>query len=248
MAIEVRIEETPILAKLIAVRGEQGADGDDGVSIVSATINADRHLIETLSDGTTIDCGYVGGGGATYTAGDNITISSDNVISATDTTYGVATQQTDGLMSSTDKSKLNGIETSAEVNHIDIVKVNGTVLDITNKSVDVIVPTKTSDLTNDSGFLTSHQDISGKENTSNKVTSLSSSSTDTQYPSAKCVSDALGLMQSQLNVTETIYNKVTSLSASSTDTQYPSAKCVYDLIGDVSTAITAINTIIGGNE
>lgn len=35
-------------------------------------------------------------------------------------------------------------------------------------------------------------DISGKENTSNKVTSLSSSSTDTQYPSAKCVYDMIG--------------------------------------------------------
>lgn len=34
-------------------------------------------------------------------------------------------------------------------------------------------------------------DVSGKENTSNKVTSLSSSSTDTQYPSAKCVYDAM---------------------------------------------------------
>lgn len=34
-------------------------------------------------------------------------------------------------------------------------------------------------------------DISGKEDTSNKVTSLSSQSTDTQYPSAKCVYDAL---------------------------------------------------------
>ena len=32
-------------------------------------------------------------------------------------------------------------------------------------------------------------DVSGKENTSNKVTSLSSSSTDTQYPSAKAVYD-----------------------------------------------------------
>lgn len=40
--------------------------------------------------------------------------------------------------------------------------------------------------------ITSHQDISGKENTSNKVTSLSSSSTDTQYPSAKCVYDLVG--------------------------------------------------------
>ena len=35
-------------------------------------------------------------------------------------------------------------------------------------------------------------DVSGKENISNKVTSLSSSSTDTQYPSAKCVWDLVG--------------------------------------------------------
>ena len=39
------------------------------------------------------------------------------------------------------------------------------------------------------GFITSHQDITGKEDKSNKVTSISSSSTDTQYPSAKCVYD-----------------------------------------------------------
>ena len=39
--------------------------------------------------------------------------------------------------------------------------------------------------------ITEHQDISGKENISNKVTSMSSSSTDTQYPSAKSVYDAL---------------------------------------------------------
>jgi len=49
------------------------------------------------------------------------------------------------------------------------------------------IPTKTSDLTNDSGFLTSHQDISVKENISNKITSIDFLSTDTQYPSAKCV-------------------------------------------------------------
>ena len=34
--------------------------------------------------------------------------------------------------------------------------------------------------------------VSGKENTSNKVTSLSSSSTDTEYPSAKAVWDLVG--------------------------------------------------------
>ena len=60
-----------------------------------------------------------------------------------------------------------------------------------NKADKTELPTKTSDLTNDSGFLTSHQDISGKEDNSNKVTSISSSSTNTQYPSAKCVYDAI---------------------------------------------------------
>lgn len=40
--------------------------------------------------------------------------------------------------------------------------------------------------------ITSHQDITGKEDISNKVTSLSSNSTDTQYPSAKCVYDLVG--------------------------------------------------------
>lgn len=42
-----------------------------------------------------------------------------------------------------------------------------------------------------SQYLTAHQDITGKEDKSNKVTSLSSSSTDTQYPSAKAVYDAI---------------------------------------------------------
>ena len=51
--------------------------------------------------------------------------------------------------------------------------------------------------------ITSHQDISGKENTSNKVTSLSSSSTDTQYPSAKAtytyINTALGDIETLLS-------------------------------------------------
>lgn len=41
------------------------------------------------------------------------------------------------------------------------------------------------------------EDVS--ETTTNKVTSLSSSSTDTQYPSAKCVYDLVGDVESLLN-------------------------------------------------
>lgn len=42
-------------------------------------------------------------------------------------------------------------------------------------------------------------DMNGKEVTTNKVTSLSSSSTDTQYPSAKCVYDLLGDVENLIN-------------------------------------------------
>ena len=45
---------------------------------------------------------------------------------------------------------------------------------------------------------TAVQDVSGKEDKSNKVTSLSSSSTDTQYPSAKCVYDLIGDIETLL--------------------------------------------------
>lgn len=65
---------------------------------------------------------------------------------------------------------------------------SGSYNDLTNKPN---IPSKTSDLTNDSNFLTSHQDVSGKEDKSNKTTSLSGSSTDTQYPSAKAVYDTI---------------------------------------------------------
>lgn len=41
------------------------------------------------------------------------------------------------------------------------------------------------------------EDVS--ETTTNKVTSLSSASTDTQYPSAKCVYDLVGDVESLLN-------------------------------------------------
>jgi len=55
-----------------------------------------------------------------------------------------------------------------------------------NNSINISVPTATSELTNNSGFITAN-DITGKENTTNKVTSISSGSTNTEYPSALAV-------------------------------------------------------------
>ena len=77
----------------------------------------------------------------------------------------------------------------------------------------------------------------------NKVTTLSSSNTDTEYPSAKCVYDAIqagggGIPTSAL---------VTSIDSSSTDSQVPSAKCMYDLIGNINTVLATLASIGGGS-
>lgn len=83
--------------------------------------------------------------------------------------------------------------------------------------------------------------ITGVEMQSNKVTSVSGSSTNTQYPSAKLLYDSLLLKEDKSNL-------VTSVSSSSTDTQYPSAKLLYDIktslegtIGDIDEAVDLIN-------
>ena len=76
--------------------------------------------------------------------GSNVTLSVSNdaiTIAATDTTYDEATTSAAGLMSATDKEKLDGIEASADVNVLEGVQVNGTDLTITNKKVNITVAT-----------------------------------------------------------------------------------------------------------
>lgn len=75
-----------------------------------------------------------------------------------DTTYGVATESADGLMSSGDKAKLNDVESGAQENVIESVSVNGTEQSVTNKGVDIIVPTALSSLVDDVGYLTEESD------------------------------------------------------------------------------------------
>lgn len=93
--------------------------------------------------------------------------------------------------------------------HVFVVMQNGTGMIINNATSlvssvngstgDVVlsIPTATSDLTNDSGFITNSA-IANMQTTGNLVTSMSSSSTDTQYPSAKLMYDTVGNLESLL--------------------------------------------------
>lgn len=60
----------------------------------------------------------------------------------------------DQYVSATEIAKLAGIEAGANVNIIEGVTVNGSAITPVSKIVNIVVPTKTSDLTNDSGFIT----------------------------------------------------------------------------------------------
>lgn len=92
-------------------------------------------------------------------------------------------------------------------------------------AVTISVPTKTSDLQNDSGFLTS------------AVTTFNGQSGAVTYSAP--VSSVNGQTGAVTGL-QTTANLVTSVSSSSTDSQYPSAKCLYDMVGDIETLLASI--------
>ena len=87
-----------------------------------------------------------------YTAGDGIEISSANTVSAkvvagnglsvdsNGIAMGLADASNNGAMSSGDFTKLAGVESGAQVNIIEAVKVDGTALTITDKAVNIELP------------------------------------------------------------------------------------------------------------
>lgn len=98
---------------------------------------------------------------------------------------------------STEKQKLSGIASGAQANVIESVKVNGTALTPSSKAVDVTVPTKTSQLTNDSGY----QSATAVESI------ITAKGYQTQSQVQSLINSAVG------NITSIKYQKVTSLPA-----------------------------------
>lgn len=98
---------------------------------------------------------------------------------------------------SAEKQKLSGIASGAQVNVIEFVKVNGTKVEPSSKSVDISVPTKTSQLTNDSGY----------QSRASVESIVTGKGYQTQSQVQSLINSAVG------NITSIRYEKVTSLPA-----------------------------------
>lgn len=96
---------------------------------------------------------------------------------------------------SAEKQKLSGIASGAQANVIESVKVNGTKLTPSSKAVDVTVPTKTSQLTNDSGY----------QSATNVEPIITAKGYQTQSQVQSLINSAVG------NITSIKYEKVNSL-------------------------------------
>ena len=115
---------------------------------------------------------------------ENGTIRSTHRISGS----GATTVKTDTsgniIISSTDTNTTNvSATTTGSGNAVTAITASGSAISVTKGAT----------------FLTSHQDISGKENISNKVTSWSTTTTDAHYPSEKLVKDSLDSVYSAIN-------------------------------------------------
>ena len=134
----------------------------------------------------------------------------------------------DSALSSTStnpvQNKIINSALAAKANSSALAKVatSGSYVDLSNKPTIPTAVTKTSQLTNDSGFLTSHQDISGKVNVSGARGSLAGYETTTTGTTVSATSADALVASSDVTVSDgasgTSWTKVVSLTAAVTVT------------------------------
>lgn len=139
-------------------------------------------------------------------------------------------------------TKLNGIESGAEVNAISGIKVNEVLQPIVNKIVSITIPTKTSDLTNDSGFI--NKDVDNLTNYYKKTETYSQSETNTLLDN-KADKSSIPTKLSQLdNDTGFVTNVVDNLTNYYLKSETYTKTEVNDLIGQIKTiSIQVVDTL-----
>lgn len=132
--------ETIFFREASALEGAIELNGDGGTTL---TMDGNKVVIHSeevaLMKGATSSAAGTAGLVPTPAAGKQLSfLRGDGTwVVPTNTTYSVATTSANGLMSSTDKTKLNGVATGAQVNVLESVKIDGTAQTITSKAVNL---------------------------------------------------------------------------------------------------------------
>ena len=135
-----------------------------------------------------------------------------------------------------------------QANILETVKVNGSALTPSDKTINITVPTSTTQLTNDSGYLTTITSVMvtdslgyTPENVINKVTVLESESTDSQYPSAKGVYSAID-SQASLIASNTSNIALNTEAISTINSKIPSTASATNQLTDTNFVNSSIAT------
>lgn len=139
------------------VKGVDYFDGEDAAQITNIKVDENYHLIITLDNGMTFDAGYVRGAAGSGT----------------------------GDMQAAEYDPNSAVRLAGGIP--DYVAQNAPAPDLDGYAKTEDIPTKTSQLTNDSGFLTQHQSLAGYAKTADIPTQLSELSGDATH---RTVTDA----------------------------------------------------------
>lgn len=239
--------------------------------VESFNINEQGHLIATLEDGTTQDLGSVVGGVSSVNgqtgnvvldAEDVGALPADTVIPTKTSDLiddsGFITNAVNNLINyylkseTYNKTEINSLISQIQTSHFEIVAVLPTVGE---RNVIYLLPrqiTETGNIYDEYIYISNAWekigstdiDLTGYATETWVNTQIANFLTQAQIQSL--INTALTNYYTKTEVDtalgnkENTINKVTSLSTQSTDTQYPSAKCVYDIVGDIESLLSAL--------
>lgn len=134
-----------------------------------------------------------------------------------------------------EKAKLSTVESNAAPNVIEVIKKNGTSLTVSEKAVDITVPTKVSELNNDEGFITT-------TDTSRKTASIPMGHVDDTSTATAFTATVDGISELRNGVCVWLENGVvTSASGFTIDINGLGAKPAYSSLATATQSSTIFN-------
>lgn len=134
-----------------------------------------------------------------------------------------------------EKAKLSTVESNAAPNVIEVVKKNGTSLTVSEKAVNITVPTKVSELNNDEGFITN-------TDTSRKTASIPMGHVDDTSTNTAFTATVDGISELRNGVCVWLKNGVVSSASGFTiDINGLGAKPAYSSLSEATRGTTVFN-------